>query len=88
MTDLIGFIGAALSAYSGIPQARRSYLQGHSRGVEPGLIVALLAGVSCFWVYVLGKYGYDWVLHTQHTITISTWLVILKYKYFERGPNG
>ena len=84
LINLVGIVGGLLLAASGIPQAVRSWRDGHSEGIEAKLIFMLLGGISCFWIYLYAKMGYDLIIHTEYTVTILVWLVVLKYKFFKR----
>lgn len=84
MIIFFGILSGLLLALSGIPQARLSIRQGHSHGVTTQLCLLVIGGIVCLAIYVYGTHGFDPILHSEHTITTTVWLIVLKYKLFPR----
>ena len=84
MIETIGWIGAALFALCGAPQAYLSYKQGHSDGVSHGLLWMWFWGEVLTMIYVFVKHGLDLPLMMNYTINIIFVMVIIKYKYWRR----
>jgi uncharacterized protein with PQ loop repeat len=78
--DLIGTIGAACLAASGIPQARKSIKDGHSNGVSHGLIWLWLIGEACVFLYVLFT-SFDLLLLFNYLSNFLIVSVVAFYKY-------
>ena len=55
MTEIFGWIGAVCFAICGIPQAYKSYKDGHSRGISNGLLTLWMIGEISMVIYILPK---------------------------------
>jgi uncharacterized protein with PQ loop repeat len=84
MAELFGIISGILLALSGIPQAIHCYKTGSADGVTLKLISLLMSGIGFLAIYVYLKHGFDPILHGEHAITLSVWLVVLRYKLWPR----
>lgn len=84
MLKLIGLIGATAFALSGVPQAIRSFREGHSDGMSHGTIILWLSGEGAMLVYALGKYTSDYILICNYLANFLVVGVIAWYKYLPR----
>lgn len=81
---LLGTIGAFCFALSGLPQAYKSWKDGHSDGVAHGTIILWLVGEGMMLAYALYFYTTDYVLTVNYTFNFLLVSVIFKYKYWRR----
>lgn len=88
MLELIGLIGATAFALSGVPQAIRSFREGHSDGMSHGTIILWLSGEGAMLVYALGKYTSDYILICNYLANFLVVGVIAWYKYLPRRRRG
>ena len=82
--EIIGWIGSLLFAFCGLPQAIKSYRDGHSDGISHGLIWMWLIGEILMQVYVFIKHGFDMPLMVNYWVNTLFVVIILKYKYWRR----
>lgn len=85
--DTIGWIAGLLFAFCGLPQAYKSYKEGHSKGISHLMIWMWLVGEILMQVYVLGKHGFDMPLLVNYWINTVFVLVIVRYKYRPRRTS-
>lgn len=78
MLEAIGWLGGALLAACGLPQAIASHRQKHSYGLSIWFLLMWLAGEVLVLAYVLPK-GH-WPLIFNYAANIVLVLVILRYK--------
>lgn len=81
MIELIGMIGAICFALSGIPQAVKSIIDGHSNGISHGTIWLWLIGEFAMLSYAFGKYSNDLILIINYLANFFVVAVIAFYKY-------
>lgn len=81
---LLGTLGAFCFAFSGLPQAWKSYKDGHSDGVAHGTILLWLLGEGMMLAYALYFYTHDYILTANYTFNFLLVSVIFKYKYWRR----
>lgn len=84
MIEIIGWIAGILFAFCGLPQALKSFRDGHSDGISYGLIYMWLGGELLMQYYVLIKHGLDMPLLVNYWINSIFVVIILKYKHFPR----
>lgn len=82
--ELIGYLAGFLFAFCGLPQAIKSYKEGHSEGISHLMIWMWLVGELLMQYYVILKHGWDMPLLLNYWINTVFVLVIVKYKYFRR----
>ena len=85
MTSLItlcGWLGTFCFAICGLPQAIKSYKDGHSDGISNGMIFLWMAGEVFTLIYVIS--GGLWPLILNYTVNIINVSVIIKYKFYPR----
>ena len=81
MIELIGLIGATAFALSGVPQAIKSWKEGHSRGVAHGTVLLWMSGELAMFVYAFAKYPSDFVLLGNYLANLLVVGVIAWFKY-------
>lgn len=81
---MVGWVGAALLAFCGLPQAVHSWRTGSSDGVTWGLISMWGIGEVLTLVYVLPKM--DWPLLFNYAANIVFLSVIMWYKVRPTKP--
>lgn len=84
MIEVLGYLGGFLFAFCGLPQAYQSYKEGHSRGINSGLIWMWISGEILMQIYVMLKHGFDMPLLINYWVNTLFVMVIIKYKYWER----
>jgi uncharacterized protein with PQ loop repeat len=86
MTDLflIGFIGMVCFSISGIPQALKSFRDGHSDGMAAGTIWLWLIGEAAYILYTLANYATDPILLVNYILNFLVVAVIAWYKHYPR----
>ncbi len=82
MLDVIGWIGAALFAICGLPQAIQCYRAGHARGLDWTFLLMWFFGEVLTIIYVLPKM--DLPLLFNYFMNLGFLLVMLKFKIWER----
>jgi len=81
--ETIGWIGSLLFAICGLPQAVKSYKDGHSEGVSSLFLIIWLGGEVFTLTYILDKGGLA-PLVFNYLGNLIFILIILKYKFFPR----
>jgi len=76
--SVIGWIGAILLSLCGLPQALKSRVDGHSRGVSWLFLYMWLIGEVCTLVYVFPMA--KWPLIVNYFLNLMFISVILYYK--------
>ena len=82
--QIIGWLGSALFAICGFPQALACYRQGHARGLDSYFLWAWFLGEVLTACYVYSTVDKPWVLLSNYVVNGLFLLVIFRYKYFER----
>ena len=82
---VVGWVGAVAFAICGFPQAVRSYLDGHSNGLEWGFLLLWLSGELCTLYFVWEDKKKLAPLIFNYTLNILFLGVIIFYKLFPRG---
>lgn len=81
MIELIGLIGSIAFGISGVPQAIKSWRDGHTNGVAHGTVILWLLGEFAMLSYTLIKYPTDLILLSNYGINALVVSVIAYYKY-------
>src|SRR5690606_7815513 len=85
LIEVIGFIGGLFLALCAVPQAYKSYQDGHANGMSHSFIWLWCLGEIAMLAYILGKYQFsDLWLILNYTVNTVIIFVIIKYKYFPR----
>lgn len=82
MLDIIGWIGSAAFTICAIPQAIKSYKDGHARGITWAMLLLWTLGEICTMIYVWPKH--HWPLIMNYVGNLTFLLIIVYYKAFER----
>jgi uncharacterized protein with PQ loop repeat len=88
VSNLIGYLAAFLLAICGVPQAYRSYKQGHSQGLDPMFIWTWFTGEVLMLVYILKDLDFNGPLVVNYLMNILALVIILKYLYFPRRNDA
>ena len=80
----IGSIGALAFAFCGVPQAVKSYREGHCDGISSLMIALWMVGAVFMFVYVTVKY-YDLMLMANYILNMA---VAGTMAYFKWRPRA
>lgn len=80
--DLFGWLGSAMLAICGLPQAFQSWREGHSNGISHGLIWLWFGGEILTLTYVL--WNKDWPLVFNYASNV---LILIPIAYFKLCPR-
>ena len=83
MLEIIGWIGSISFAVCGIPQAWKSYKQGHSRGMDSSFLLLWFLGEACMIVYTVQFNSVQ--LLFNYILNFTCLLFIIKFKVYERN---
>lgn len=81
---IIGTIGAIAFALSGLPQAVKSWRDGHSNGIAHGTVWLWMIGEVSMITYAIYFYPNDLVLIANYTVNLILVSIIFKYKYWNK----
>lgn len=84
---IIGIIGTVCLALSGVPQAIKSYIEGHSNGLAHWTIWLWLIGECAMLIYSIFLYQEDYILLTNYFANCVIVSVMCKYKYFPKNKD-
>jgi hypothetical protein len=84
MFTVLGAIGSFFLAVSGLPQAIKSYIDGHSKGMAGFTVLLWLWGEMLMLLYSMYFYGNDIVLVLNYFMNFLLVAIIFKYKYYPR----
>ena len=88
MIELLGLFGAVAFALSGVPQAIKSWREGHSHGVAHGTVLLWLLGEAAMLAYAVGKYTSDLILMGNYAANFVVVGVIAWFKYRPHAQTG
>lgn len=83
--SIIGIIGAICFALSGLPQAIKSYKDGHSKGIATATVWLWLVGEGATLLYTYYKYPNDYILLLNYLSNVILVGIVFKYKYWTRN---
>lgn len=86
MADLLGWLACICFSLCGVPQAWKSYKDGHSLGMTSSFIALWLGGEVFYMGGVLLKFGWVHWIMWNCLINTATILVIGYYKIRPRVP--
>lgn len=78
--ELIGWIGSVLLAFCALPQAIKTYRDGHAEGLSLSFIAMWFFGEVLTLIYIYPAAQIP--LIANYTANILIMLVIIKYKFF------
>ena len=84
MLETFGWTGGVSLAACGLPQAIKSYRQGHSHGLSLWFLLMWLMGEVMVLAYVLPKW--HWPLIFNYAANIVIVAIILLYKLRPKAP--
>ena len=84
--EIIGWIGGTALAFCGVPQAWKSYKDGHSEGLSMGFIILWLVGELFGLAYILPSNSLP--LYFNYGGNLVLVLVILRYKIWPNNVKG
>lgn len=87
LIEVIGWLGSALFAACGFPQALRSYKDGHSNGLSWGFLLMWFFGEVLTLVYVAQKPDVLPLL-VNYLANLFFLLIIIRYKIWARSTGG
>lgn len=82
MMETVGWIGSILFAICGMPQAYKSYIDGHSNGISWAFLFLWLFGEFFTLAYIIPKH--DIPLLFNYLLNLVWIAVLLKFKLFPR----
>jgi uncharacterized protein with PQ loop repeat len=86
MLNLIGWLGAICFSFCGLPQAYKSYKDGHSDGISILFLFLWFLGEFFSIIYTFNKHVLP--LFCNYILNIIFLLIIIKYKFFRRNKNA
>ena len=82
--DIIGYIAAALTTASFVPQALHTFKTKDVRGISLGMYSAFTAGVAMWLVYGLMLSAWPIVIANAITVSLAASILVMKLRYHER----
>lgn len=81
----LGAFGSICFAASGLPQAIKSWRDGHSKGIAHGTVWLWLLGEGMMLAYALRFYTTDLIFIANYTANFILVSIIFKFKYWMRS---
>lgn len=85
LIKLLGAIGGFCFAYCGVPLAWATMKAGKHLGVDIRTAWGIVIGAVCMYFYLLGTYGFDWLLTINYSVEFLSWALVVLYYYFRRN---
>jgi uncharacterized protein with PQ loop repeat len=85
--SIIGVLGAICFALSGLPQAIKSWKDGHSNGIATATVWLWLIGELFTLIYTYSKYPNDYILILNYLSNVILVGIVFKYKYWKRNKE-
>jgi MtN3 and saliva related transmembrane protein len=85
MNDLIGYIAAALTTLSFLPQALHTFRTRDVRGISLSMYAMFTSGVALWLVYGLLLAAWPIVVANAVTLTLALAILVMKLRYGGRG---
>jgi MtN3 and saliva related transmembrane protein len=79
--EWVGFVAAALTTFSFIPQAIRTIRTKETHGISLGMYVMFTVGIAFWLVYGLVLMSWPMILSNIVTLALSTTILALKIRY-------
>lgn len=84
ITIILGIIATICFASSGLPQAIKSFRDGHSNGIANwSILLCVLRGISIL-LYIISLNKIDYLLLINYICNLGTILIVAKYKIWPR----
>lgn len=88
VTNVIGWIMSASFTGCGVPQAWKSYRDGHSKGLSLYFLLLWIIGEVCGVFYSFEFTPFPWPLFINYSVSTIITFIIMKYYFFPRDKNG
>lgn len=79
--EWVGFVAAALTTFSFIPQAIRTIRTKETHGISLGMYVMFTVGIAFWLVYGLVLMSWPMILSNAVTLMLSGTILALKIRY-------
>ncbi len=79
--EWVGFVAAALTTFSFIPQAIRTIRTKETHGISLGMYVMFTVGIAFWLVYGLVLMSWPMILSNIVTLVLSATILALKIRY-------
>ena len=84
-TDLIGYLAAALTTFSFVPQALHTFRTRDVRGISLGMYSVFTVGIALWLVYGLALGAWPIVVANAITLLLAGAILAMKLRYGERS---
>lgn len=84
-TDLIGYLAAALTTFSFVPQALHTFRTRDVRGISLGMYSVFTVGIALWLVYGLALGAWPIVVANAITLVLAGAILAMKLRYGERS---
>jgi uncharacterized protein with PQ loop repeat len=82
--QLLGGLGTTCFALSALPQAIKSWKEGHAKGISAATVWLWVIGEAAMFGYTLKVYPNDYILLINYAVNLALVSVIFRYKYWTR----
>ena len=79
--EWVGFVAAALTTFSFIPQAVRTIRTKETHGISLGMYVMFTVGLACWLAYGFVLMSWPMILSNIVTLALSLTILTLKLRY-------
>lgn len=86
LTDLIGYLAAALTTCSFVPQALHTFRTRDVRGISLGMYSVFTVGIALWLVYGLALRAWPIVGANAITLALAGSILAMKLRYGRREP--
>jgi len=84
----LGIIGNALFAFAIWPTTILTIRKGASIGTPINLAWILFSACCCFYTYILGTKGFDWIVACTAVLETVAWGIVIFYHYLPRPERS
>ncbi|RQO81161.1 SemiSWEET transporter [Acidovorax sp. FJL06] len=88
LQELIGYLAAALTTCSFVPQALQTFRTRDVSGISLGMYSVFTAGVALWLVYGLALAAWPIVVANAITLALAGAILAMKLRYGARGGAG
>jgi hypothetical protein len=81
----LGLIGNVAFGIACVPTAYKTVKVGKSIGTPVSLAWTLATACTCFYIYMVGTYGWNPMVWCVGLIETICYIIVLKYHYFPRS---
>ena len=79
--EWVGFVAAALTTFSFIPQAARTIRTKETHGISLGMYVMFTVGIAFWLAYGIWLMSWPMILSNVVTLALSSTILALKIRY-------